>query len=285
VVHFSRKRAYGYRGVVSTKHDPPVRMWQAADGERTYATRHRRPGTHPVIHGYYWTDLEEAARIAVQSTRHRAGDRVDARDDAMSQICEALSQIPADPDQPWPLSRNDLVWSGMRGISRAVSQDMKHRGTPTDKMDRHTTDRGGWLIDAARPRTLMFWAEVAPLSVSSHESGIVDRMAVATIVESLPQPLRATADLLMAGYDATQTAAHLGVGRSTVYRHMRKIRTIFDELFLGGVVTRRERPRSAADATHCAWGHPMPDDHRCRKCLNRHQLRHARKRRSQGATL
>lgn len=152
-----------------------------------------RAGTAEVAHGLTMADLDRAARSATVAARSRNAD-IDRRYEiAWSAIAEAVVVADAQP------RFQSLVHTGALAIDHELDREPQFRGYRTER-------RGGGII----PRAAVYWQDVARPG-SSPEGGVVERLALTQILDTLSPAAVAALHALAIHDNYLTAAAALGI--------------------------------------------------------------------------
>lgn len=169
---------------------------------------------HTLRHGYNLADLDRLTRAALKRGWGTGYDNQTRYEVAWSAIVERLYVAP-ESDPPAP---SDLIFAGQDGISRFVTDEMRHNGrAPGDGLTRQ------------RPRFAAFW-ERRPTS-GDPAARVVDRVALWQIWDQLTYTQRLVLSALAAHGDYQTAADALGKTYSTFQSHVHLARKQFFRLW------------------------------------------------------
>lgn len=196
----------------------------------------------PVAHGYTMRDLDQLTKTACRQDRSLASDADTRYAAAWSAIAEHLCAA-ADPPTP-----HDLITVGWQAIYREV-REMRH-------MFGHR-DKDGTNEVASAQRYRQYWTFLPERPTE----GIVERIAVGQILDTLTDAERA-AVLALAVHDDYQAAADaLGIGYTAMTVRMVNARKRFRARWYAPETAppikgtdRRVGSRTKPPATHCKGG-------------------------------
>jgi hypothetical protein len=210
---------------------------------------------YPVAHGYTLADLDQLTRGALKADRLVALDYADRRDIACSAIAEHLCAAEEAP------SRIELIQVGWQAIARTVRDGYRARGYQD----------GDYGLDGApsMPRFMRFWGSGV---TSSHEDGVVERVAVGQVLRTLPDIYRDAIVALAVGDDYMRAAELLGISYKALVARIGVARRSLLELWHEGEtphrtkrVDRRVEVHGQELATQCGNGHDWtPENTRIR---------------------
>ena len=176
---------------------------------------------HGLRFGYTLEDLQRIARRAAANTRALAGDFHDRYEEAYSAAAEALYAA-----EHWP-SAQDLFFAAQNILLHYANKNRNFYG-------RAWIDGWGYGGLASAPRFAQYWAGFAS-TVPSHESRVVERIAVTQILPALSPRQRQVIDALaVTGGDITAAAQLLGLDYNLVTVHAAKARRAAAALWLEG---------------------------------------------------
>lgn len=199
-----------------------------------------------VRHGYTLHDLDQITRAAVIADRSMASNIEDRKDIAWSAIAEHLC-LSEDPP-----ARHELIRVGWQAIYREARTAFRDRGRP-DK---------AWSSDEyeSRPRFAQYWRDMQV--TPSHESRVVESIAVWQVLEPLADTYRGAVVALAAMDDYVQAANLLGINYKAFVARIGTARKTVLRLWHEGETPRRTRTTdrrvgsySTEKATHCSAGH------------------------------
>jgi DNA-directed RNA polymerase specialized sigma24 family protein len=172
-------------------------------------------------HGHSLTDIDHLARTVVSNGRAwwPTGDRDDLHAAAWHGIVEHLCTTDEPP------TRRDLLEAGRRALVDDVRDTMRHHGARRDN-----TNNG--------QRYAMYW-EWAGHAIPSPENAIIERLALAQILDALtPRQRQAFMALAVSG-DYPEAARLLDIADETYRSLLGRARTAFRGLWHEGETTSR----------------------------------------------
>ncbi len=178
-------------------------------------------GIHGLRFGYTLDDLQRIARRAAINTRALAGDFHDRYQEAFSATAEALYAA-----EHW-LPEHDLFYAAQNILLHYANKSRNFYG-------RAWIDGWGYGGLASAPRFAQYWGGFAQ-TVPSHESRVVERMAVTQILPALSPRQRQVIDALaVTDGDLDAAAKLLGLSYSLVTVHAANARRAAAALWLEG---------------------------------------------------
>jgi hypothetical protein len=219
-----------------------------------------------VKYGYTVRDLHQMTAAAVRADRSMAMDYADRRDIAWSAIAEELCAAPH-----WP-KRSTLIQAGWQAIYKAVREEYRQHGY---------ADRAWDNGHASAPRFVKFWySPVAP----SHEERIVERIAVAQVLDTLTPTYRDAVTALAVHDDYRRAAEGLRLKDSAFRVRISTARRRVLAAWFEGETPRKVRTTDRRVevhgqelATHCKNDHEWtPENTLVRQRIVRGKLRKSR---------
>lgn len=206
-------------------------------------------GTVEVRFGYTLEDVQRCARTAAATVWTTAGDYVDRIETSWHGVVECLYAA-----EHW-IPRHTLIAAGQRAVLDMVNADLRHHGL--HRGERRAVFESYW-VDWLR-------------GVTSHESGVVDRVALWQVFAKLT-PRQREALLAVATHgDYRDAAAACGMSASLLNVTLTKGRRRFLSLWLEGETPAKRRyhynrrPRSSPDGLKPCGTYPAYHRHRMHK--------------------
>lgn len=176
-----------------------------------------------IRHGYTLADIDRFARIANRTVWATAMDDADRHDAAWHGVVEALYTA-----EHW-VPHYELVSAGQRAIWRTLEDNTRHHGRRPDR--------------AAETRDSFeaYWADWVHLLAPSHESRVVERVALYQVFAQLSPRQREALLALAAHDDYAAAAAAAGMSRSLFTVTLSNARRRFLALWLEGETPAKRR--------------------------------------------
>lgn len=176
-------------------------------------------GAVEIRYGYTLDDIQRCARTAAATAWTTAGDYVDRFETAWHGAVECLYAA-----EHW-IPRHALISAGQRAVLDMVNADLRHHGL-------HRGER--------RAVFESYWVDWLHGTVS-HETGVVDRVALWQVFGQLP-PRQREALLALAAHDDYERAADaIGMSRSLLQVTLSNARRRFLALWLEGETPAKRR--------------------------------------------